>query len=191
MHNKKLALGVAACSHGKCLLWWDLAWSCTGQVCSRATSGFQFWTSPESAGELWNKDWSPGPAFGDFCFNWSSVGRGIGSFQSSPGVYTVQPGLRTSALEQWLSSLTVQQNLLEGLSKQRPLGCTRRVSGSGGLRWGPRLCVCNKFPADAASSGTRFENHWPRGIFLVTLYDSITGKKKVMSTQIPSVAFSR
>lgn len=55
-------------------------------------------------------------------------------------------------LKQWFPTFSGHQNRLEGLMKHRLLG-PPRVSDSVGQRWGPRICVSNRFPSDADAVG--------------------------------------
>ena len=40
-------------------------------------------------------------------------------------------------------------------------GTTIRVSDLVGLGPGPRICICNQFPGEAAAGGPHFESHGP------------------------------
>lgn len=64
----------------------------------------------------------------------------------------------------WFSNFGTQPNHLEDLLKHRMLCPTPRVPFPGGLGWGPRTCISNKFPGLLLLMipGPHFENYWGR-----------------------------
>lgn len=66
-------------------------------------------------------------------------------------------------LNQWVSNVSVRTISLEVLWKHKWLGPNPRGSDSGGLRWGPRICIY-QLPvyAGAVGLGQDFGNHWAK-----------------------------
>lgn len=56
-------------------------------------------------------------------------------------------------LHQGFSNFSMYHTNLEVLSEHRLLGPIPRISDSGGLRWGPRICISLKSPCDADAAG--------------------------------------
>lgn len=59
----------------------------------------------------------------------------------------------TQNCPEWASlNMSEHQNHQEGLLRQGLLGLRPRIFYWVGVRWGPRICISNKFPCDAVSA---------------------------------------
>lgn len=56
-------------------------------------------------------------------------------------------------LDQWLSNFSRYQEHLDDLPNHSSLDFTSRVSDSVGLRWGPGICVSDKFTGNGGAAG--------------------------------------